>query len=192
MERHPIFPLNLFLLPGETTYLHIFEPRYKQLLEDAETEGIPFGVYFHGKENRSNLGTMVELEEVINRYQNGELDISVKATRMFRLEWFFETLNDKLYPGGEIRWYDLEDRSVPSEIITEYGRLINMQNPGEIMELPAKIYAIASTLNMSSKEKLSFVQMEEVNQDRTLMSHIKLHSAIAQQESNDQFNFNLN
>jgi len=193
MERHAIFPLNIFLLPGEITYLHIFEPRYKQLLEDVERDGIPFGIYFQGTENRLNIGTMVELEKVIKRHAGGELDISVRATRIFKLEWFFENLNDKLYPGGEIEWPNFEDQETSEEVFNEFKILMDIKKPDEIVELPIKTFEVAALLNLRSKEKLELTQMKSSeSQDKILLSHIRLHTAIARQENDSHFNFNLN
>ena len=193
MERHAIFPLNIFLLPGEMSYLHIFEPRYKQLLKDVEEEGIPFGIYFQGTENRLNIGTMVELDKVIKRHSSGELDISIRAIRIFKLEWFFENLDDKLYPGGEIEWPNFEEQEASEEVFNEFRALMDIKNPNEIVELPTKTFEVAASLNLRSKEKLELVQMKSSeNQDRILLSHIRLHLAIARQENDSHFNFNLN
>ena len=193
MERHAIFPLNIFLLPGEISYLHIFEPRYKQLLKDVEEEGIPFGIYFQGTENRLNIGTMVELDKVIKRHSRGELDISVHATRIFKLEWFFENLNDKLYPGGEIKWPNFEEQEASEKVFNEFKALMDIKSPNEIVELPKKTFEVASFLNLRSIEKLELVQMKSLeSQDKFLLSHIRLDTAIAKQENDSHFNFNLN
>lgn len=193
MERHAIFPLNIFLLPGEITYLHIFEPRYKQLLEDVERDSIPFGIYFQGTENRLNIGTMVELERVINRHEGGELDIAVRATRIFKLEWFFENLNDKLYPGGEIEWASFEDQEVSEIVFAEFKALMDIKKSEETIELPRNTFEVAASLNLRTKEKLELVQMKSPeSQNKMLLSHIRLHTAIARQENDSHFNFNLN
>ena len=77
--KYAIFPLNIFLLPGEVVMLHIFEDRYKELLKDVEETNMSFGIYYQNDLNTSNLGTMVDLKEVHKRYEGGELDISVNA-----------------------------------------------------------------------------------------------------------------
>ncbi len=75
----PMFPLSIFPLPGEMIPLHIFEPRYRQLLEDAEVKDIAFGIYYNQASNTEKLGSLVKLESVIKRYQTGESDIIVKC-----------------------------------------------------------------------------------------------------------------
>ena len=74
--RIPMFPLTIFPLPGEMVPLHIFEPRYRQLLQDAEERDISFGIYFNHTLNTEKLGSLVKLESVIKRYDGGESDIS--------------------------------------------------------------------------------------------------------------------
>ncbi len=74
----PMFPLSLLPLPGELVPLHIFEPRYKQLLEDAENADIHFGIYFNNTINEEKIGSLMKLESVIKRYPRGESDIIVK------------------------------------------------------------------------------------------------------------------
>ncbi|MEY4930630.1 MAG: hypothetical protein RI909_1354, partial [Bacteroidota bacterium] len=70
----PMFPLSIFPLPGEMVPLHIFEPRYRQLLEDAEKKDITFGIYYNHTTNSEKLGSLVKLESVIKRYKTGESD----------------------------------------------------------------------------------------------------------------------
>ena len=172
--------------------LHIFESRYKQLLKDVEEERIPFGIYFQGKENYHNIGIMVELVDILKRYPGGELDIKVRANRVFKLEWFFDKLNDKLYPGGEVIWVDYSGHDISEEVFIEYSRLVALQNKNHIVELRRMSYEVAAALKLSSKEKLRFIQLEPVEQEKVLMSHIQLHTAIAQQENDEEYNFNLN
>ena len=85
-KKEAIFPLSIFLLPGEETYLHIFEPRYRQLLEDVEQEGIDFGIYYKSDENKSSIGSKMELVRVVKRYETGESDILVRCTGLFYLD----------------------------------------------------------------------------------------------------------
>ncbi|NNF34600.1 MAG: hypothetical protein HKN68_10850, partial [Saprospiraceae bacterium] len=137
--------------------------------------------------------TMVELERVINRHEGGELDIAVRATRIFKLEWFFDNLKDKLYPGGEIEWASLEDQEISEVVLAEFKALMDLKKPEETIELPNRTFGVAASLNLRTKEKLELVQMKSsVSQNKMLLSHIRLHTAIARQENNNQFNFNLN
>src|SRR6267154_2142024 len=107
----PMFPLSIFPMPGEMVPLHIFEPRYKQLLHDAETKDITFGIYFNHVSNVEKVGSLVKLESVIKRYENGESDVIVKCVDLFSMTMLYRTFRDKTYPGGEVSFWN-EDISM--------------------------------------------------------------------------------
>ena len=75
----PLFPLQLFPLPGELVPLHIFEPRYRQLLDDAREPGFKFGILLQHKDNKQHFGSTVMLERIVRRHPAGESDIIIKA-----------------------------------------------------------------------------------------------------------------
>src|SRR3954469_11447740 len=93
--RIPMFPLAIFPLPGELVPLHIFEPRYKQLLDDAEKRDISFGIYFNHIINTEKLGSLVKLESVIKRYPGGESDIIVRCMDLFQMTTLYRIFRDK-------------------------------------------------------------------------------------------------
>src|SRR4051794_38066787 len=113
--RIPMFPLTIFPLPGEMVPLHIFEPRYRQLLIDAEERDIPFGIYFNHTINTEKLGSLVKLESVIKRHEGGESDIIVKCQDLFHMGTLFRTFKDKLYPGGEVEYWHVDLHMAASE-----------------------------------------------------------------------------
>ncbi len=67
----PIFPLNIVLYPGEELNLHIFEPRYKQLINECIEAKKPFGMPTVLKNKVSEMGTLVEITELTRKYENG-------------------------------------------------------------------------------------------------------------------------
>lgn len=121
-----LFPLELVVFPGEQLNLHIFEPRYRQLLEDAEQKGMPFGIpaYIDGK--IMPVGTRMQLLEVVQRYPTGESDIRTGATGLFRMRDFYSTLQDKLYAGGEVEILE-EEQSAPDPALNEEMLLLVRQ-----------------------------------------------------------------
>ena len=69
-----LFPLNLVVFPGERLNLHIFEPRYKQLIKDCLESGSTFGIPSYVL-NKTEFGTEVQIEEVTKTYSDGRMDI---------------------------------------------------------------------------------------------------------------------
>ena len=67
----PVFPLNIVVFPGETLNLHIFEERYKQLINECFSEKKPFGIPSVLNENIAETGTLAEVEEIVKKYEDG-------------------------------------------------------------------------------------------------------------------------
>ncbi len=101
----PFFPLQSVFFPGETVPLHIFEERYKQLINDCRTEAVTFGIPVFIN-NGIAYGTEVQLVEVVTTYENGEMDVVCVARQVFRVETFENQLNDKLYSGGKVKFLE--------------------------------------------------------------------------------------
>ena len=99
----PMFPLQSIFFPGETVPLHIFEDRYKQLINDCRNEAITFGipVFINGS---IQYGTEVQLVEVVNSYEGGEMDVSCVARQVFKVLTFDNKMEDKPYAGGLVQF----------------------------------------------------------------------------------------
>ena len=101
----PMFPLQSIFFPGETVPLHIFEDRYKELIMDCREEAITFGipVYIY---DSILFGTEVQLVEIVNSYESGEMDVTCVARQVFKVVSFENQMEDKLYAGGEVEFLD--------------------------------------------------------------------------------------
>ena len=75
----PIFPLGIVVYPGEHLNLHIFEPRYRQLIKDSFESKKPFGIPAVIENKMQEYGSMVEIIELSKVYENGEMDIKTKG-----------------------------------------------------------------------------------------------------------------
>ncbi len=101
----PMFPLELVAFPGEELPLHIFEQRYQQLLEDCEDDKITFGIPTYINK-RLAYGTEMEVLKVVKRYPSGASDVICKGIRTFKLVDFYSRLEDKLYAGGTVQFFE--------------------------------------------------------------------------------------
>ncbi len=97
-----LFPLELAPLPGESVKLHIFEPRYKQLIQECRDTGVRFGIPAFIDGALARHGTEMALEAIHAAYPGGEMDIAVKGQRPFKLERFEREAEGKPYPGGSV------------------------------------------------------------------------------------------
>ncbi len=119
-QKRAIFPLQLVVFPGESLNLHIFEPRYRQLIDDAEQNDLSFCVPTVINGGLLPIATEVRLVEVVNRYPSGESDVRTLGGRVFFLEDYWKTYPNKLYPGAVCRELDVdleEDPELNGEII---------------------------------------------------------------------------
>jgi ATP-dependent Lon protease len=107
--RLPLFPLNVVLLPGADMPLHIFEPRYRQMVRDCLEAKSPFGMLLALPNGMAGTGCTAEILEVTSRYDDGRCDILAVGREPFRIV--------ELFPGEPLMRGDvdfLEDRPVPA------------------------------------------------------------------------------
>ncbi len=107
----PLFPLSLIVFPGEELRLHIFEPRYRQLVQDCIDTEITFGIPAVMENDMGNIATEVQLVSVDKRYAEGRMDITTRGMRRARMIEYFQQAPGKLYPGGEVQWLESRDQS---------------------------------------------------------------------------------
>ena len=100
----PIFPLGIVVYPGEELNLHIFEPRYKQLIADCNQSKKPFGIPTVIDNTVNELGTLVEITEITQVYDNGEMDIKTKGIKVFRVLEILKDVPEKLYSGAIVNY----------------------------------------------------------------------------------------
>ena len=85
MEEIGLFPLGLVLLPGERVPLHIFEPRYRELIGECLDEDREFGLVLGGESSVEEIGTTAAVVAVIDRFEDGRLNIVVEGRERFRI-----------------------------------------------------------------------------------------------------------
>ena len=188
----PMFPLSIFPLPGEMVPLHIFEPRYKQLLVDAETKDIYFGIFFNHVTNTEKIGSLVKLESVIKRYPQGESDIIVKCQDLFSMNKLYRTFRDKSYPGGEVSFWNIDVTSPASsrlqDAFKEYLLYFQIRNSDGAPSL----FMIANEINLDFDERLRFVKSNDEQKEAFLLSHLKYQTQLLYQAEKAKDVFHLN
>jgi Lon protease-like protein len=100
----PVFPLAIVVFPEEALNLHIFEPRYKQLINECFKTGKPFGIPAVINNKISEGGTSVKIEEIVKVYDNGEMDICTKGIEVFRILEIIKSIPDKQYSGAIVNY----------------------------------------------------------------------------------------
>jgi Lon protease-like protein len=95
----PLFPLDLVLLPGTPLPLHIFEPRYKEMIGECLTNNAPFGVIRALDEGVAEVGCTAEIVTVTKEYPDGRLDLVAEGRKRFEV---LELNQDRSFLRAEI------------------------------------------------------------------------------------------
>jgi len=168
-EYIPLFPLKLVPFPGEDLNLHIFEPRYKELITDCMKGKASFGVAVYIDE-LTQYGTEVELVEVFKTYEDGKLDIRTKAVRPFEILTFDNPMLGKLYAGGEVRYLE-NDPKVNEAIYSEFMfylkemmRLLNYEVDLSTFTISSFTFAHVLGLKIEEEFELLLITKEEERQ----------------------------
>jgi hypothetical protein len=188
----PMFPLTLLPLPGELVPLHIFEPRYKQLLQDAETTDLNFGIYFNHEINKEKTGSLMRLESVLKRYQGGEADIIVKCIDALSMDKLYRTFKDKSYPGGDVSIWKVNQDHIPGqelyELFIQYLSLRNITTHYSVFN----IFQVASELGLDLHDRYKFLIASDRSRESFLLTRLKFQMHILLQENKTKDVFHLN
>jgi Lon protease-like protein len=102
----PIFPLDLVLLPGAPLPLHIFEPRYKEMISECVEQKKPFGVVRASDEGVAGVGCTAEIVSVTKKYDDGRMDILTRGVERFEV---VEVNEERAFLRAEISLLQDED-----------------------------------------------------------------------------------
>jgi len=161
----PLFPLKLVAFPGEQLNLHIFEPRYKQLIKDIEATKGSFGIAVY-IDKLMPFGTEVELEEVSKVYDDGRMDIKTRCKRVFEMLSFENPMAYKMYAGGNVVFYDNDPRVGENQYaefifyLKELFRLMDFQTEIIPLRLNSFTYAHKMGLNLTEEYELLLMTKE--------------------------------
>jgi Lon protease-like protein len=120
----PIFPLELVLLPGVPLPLHIFEPRYKEMIAECLEQKKPFGVVRASSDGVADIGCTAEIMSVTKKYEDGRMDILTRGVERFEV---IEVNEGRAFLQAEIAMVHDEDDDEPgtpaAEMVTQAVRL---------------------------------------------------------------------
>ena len=172
----PLFPLQSVFFPGEKVPLHIFEERYKQLINDCRANAITFGipVYIH---DSIAYGTEVQLVEVVNTYESGAMDVICVARQVFKVLTFDNEMEGKQYAGGVVQFLDNINDGVKEEKVKVLTKIEELYNIMDVPFSPIPVekfnsYVLAHKMGLSYEQEFQLLQMEKESER---LSFIKSH-----------------
>ena len=174
----PIFPLNIVVYPGEHLNLHIFEDRYKQLINECYEQGKPFGIPTVMDNHVEDLGTLVTVKEIVEKYDDGRMDIRTEGIRIFRVLEIIKSVPDKLYSGAIVNYPDTIDiKNVRMmrkiiESIRELHKLLKVTKDFKKEDDSLMSYDVAHHAGLSLKEEYELLGLLQENQR---LEYLKRH-----------------
>lgn len=170
----PIFPLNVVVYPGEILNLHIFEPRYKELVKECFENKKAFGIPAVINGQVAEYGTLVTIQEIAKEYDNGEMDIITSGTTVFRILEIIKKIPDKLYSGAIVNYPEnaevyprKELMQVVIKAIRELHRILNISKDFRKPDEELNAYDLAHHAGLSIEEEYEMLALfrEEQRQE---------------------------
>ena len=186
----PIFPLSVVVYPGEALNLHIFEPRYKQLIKECHAEKKLFGIPAVIENRLQDYGTLVKITELTTVHDNGEMDIKTEGDKVFRILEVIKEIPDKLYSGAIVNYphnYEQGSAEVMRRVlnsIRELHRLLNVNKDFKKSDSDIKTYDVAHHIGLSLQEEYELLNlMSERQRQEYLRRHLtKVLPLVAEME----------
>ncbi len=116
----PIFPLDLVLLPGIPLPLHIFEPRYKEMIAECLAQKKPFGIVRASSEGVADIGCTAEIVSVTKQYDDGRMDILTRGVDRFEV---LQVNGERSFLQAEIAVVDNEPGTPSQQTVQQAVRL---------------------------------------------------------------------
>ncbi len=178
--------------------LHIFEPRYRQLFEEAEGRDFEFGLPYEDEELKRGFVSICRLQKVVKRYESGESDVIIESKRIAELKDYEPVFKQKLYPGGYVQeWNNAVLNEIPSdglvEAFREYIHLRYGTKPQPTNIKHYRIVDLAASTALSNTDKMKLILLDSAErQDRFLLNAIKYLNLLLAQESSVENGIILN
>ena len=186
----PIFPLAIVVYPGEQLNLHIFEPRYRQLINECFAAKKPFGIPAVIDNKINEMGTLVQVKEVSRVYEDGKMDIKTEGLQVFRMLEAIHELPDKLYSGAIVNYPDNNERGNRTLMngivkgIKELHKLLNIDKKFAKPDNELWSYDVAHHAGMSLQEEYELLELlHESQRQEYLKRHLtKVIPVLAEME----------
>jgi Lon protease-like protein len=175
-EGFPLFPLGIVALPTETVPLHIFENRYKLMIEECLEHEREFGIVWLSENELKSIGCACEIERMLERDEDGNMDIIARGTQPFLL---LARQEDYPYPAGIVEPL-LDPEEEPDADMARIARALyaelveqatdKLLGEEELAELDA--YAMAGTVEFGPAGKQELLELRSENERMELLAQL--------------------
>jgi Lon protease-like protein len=172
----PLFPLGLVALPSELVPLHIFEERYRTMIDECLERESEFGIVWLSDEELKPVGCACEIEQVLERMEDGRLNILVRGTRPFRL---VERQDELPYPAGTVEFLEDRDDELDEDAALGarevYAELVEQATDNEIDNEQLALmsaYEMAATVDFGLDAKQGLLELRAENARLRLVTRL--------------------
>jgi Lon protease-like protein len=163
MSELGLFPLSIVLLPSEHVPLHIFEPRYRELIGECIAEETEFGLLYEEGDVRSEIGTRAAVVSVIEHFPDGRLNIIVEGRDRFRIVEAtsgrsFETAKVESV-ADDVAANDVDRASAALLLFAHLLELVDAKAETPERDAPQLSFAIASHFELAAELKIELLTM---------------------------------
>jgi Lon protease-like protein len=175
----PIFPLGIVVYPGEHLNLHIFEPRYKQLVKECFETGKAFGIPPVINDKVAEMGTLMRVVEISKTYDDGKMDIKTEGQSVFKILEVIKDLPEKLYSGAIVTYPENFPKSSPTKmklILTGIKALharLNISKDFPKPEPELRSYDVAHHVGLAIEDEYHLLELpQELQRQEFLKRHL--------------------
>jgi Lon protease-like protein len=172
----PLFPLDLVALPSEYIPLHIFEARYRTMVAECLERDRELGIVWLSHDELKPVGCAVAIERVLERMEDGRINILTRGTRPFRL---IERQDDLAYPAGIVEFLadraedpDEDAREAALEAYAELVREATDNEPEAELLAAMSAYDMAATVDFGLDAKQGMLELRSENARLRLLTRL--------------------
>ena len=175
----PAFPLGLVCFPGEIQNLHIFEQRYRDLINDCIDENISFALVPYVNNKAFHLATEVKLHEVSKKYPDGKYDVSLIGTRLIKVHRLLKVMESKSYPAvkmSPLSWEEEPNLLLSEEIVDLIKRLYSALSLTDEVPPPSVFLVrdVVHKIGLTLQQELSLLAIaEEKGRQQLVLRHLQ-------------------
>jgi Lon protease-like protein len=177
IERFPLFPLGLVLLPTEVVPLHIFEDRYKIMIGECLDEEREFGIVWLADDGLREVGCSAEITRVLERMEDGRMNILVRGRHPFRM---LRRIEELPYPAGDVELLEDEPDPDVDDVVAETAReryadlvaRVTETRPDESELIGMDAYGMAATIDFAPEAKQDLLELRSEEERFRMVSEL--------------------
>ena len=173
----PLFPLSLVVFPGEHLNLHIFEPRYRQLIRECDENKITFGIPAYIENKLMDFGTEIRLKKIEKIHEDGKMDVETEGIGIFKIQTFYSVVPNKLYSGADIERLNNNNKGnshSAHRILNAIEELFDLLSINKSIPSDFSTYDVAHHVGFSLDQEYHFLCIPtELERQNYMLQHLE-------------------